>query len=189
MGVVCFGVQAGDVAGSVGSWQLQDGDFKYACRACSQAGAGPHALSGYLYSGVSSDTRRMIDDDHEAARHAPQIRATLVSELNRLLDDRGHSTTGSGFACGYLTKLCVMIAAHPTGDDLQEMNRLLIEATYLDSMHQAGRQGGWIGRLMAGQSRERQRRRQSAAAPPGRYDGCRRARGSRFSIPRTPFRV
>jgi putative peptidoglycan lipid II flippase len=150
MGVVCYGVRLG-MSRAVGSWQFQDGDFSNPSMLAVRLQQDHTPLSDYLYAGVSSPTRRMIDDDREAAHMLPGVRAALVSELNGLLDDRALYDAKRFARVDLSRELRGMIAAHPAGNQLQEMNRLLIEAAYLDSITRQGG-GTWIVRLIAGQN-------------------------------------
>lgn len=148
MGIACFGVRMG-MSRVVGSWQLQDGDLRNPAAIAARLEQAQTPLSGYLYAGVGNTTRKLIDDDREAARLAPATRAMLVTELNRLLS-QSSLYTNERFARVVLpSEVKDLIERHPTGRDLVELNRRLIESTYLDSITQHGKKG-WLDRLLGG---------------------------------------
>jgi|GEM_PF-24394 len=146
MAVVCFGVRLG-MARVMGSWQLQDGDFRDPSAFAARLQQEHTPLSNYLYSGVQDSTRSLIDDDREAHRLAPAIRAMLVTGLNRLLSESSFYTDERFARIVIPSDVHAMIERHPTGRDLVEMNRRLIEATYLDSVTGHGG-SGWLDRVL-----------------------------------------
>ena len=146
MGVVCFGVRLG-MAQAVGSWQLQDGDLKHASTFAARLQQDHTPLSDSLYAGVTRDTRKMIDDDREAARLAPGVRAMLVTEINGLLREPSFYNEKRFARIVLSSKLQRIIADKPTGSRLVEMNRRLVEATYLDAITRL-EDPGWLERLL-----------------------------------------
>jgi len=135
MGVVCFGVRLG-MSRAVGSWQLQDGDFRNPAAFAVRLQQDHSPISRYLYGGVSDQTRKMISDECEAARMAPAVRAMLLGEMNRLLDDRSLYDESRFRRIVISADLRRMIDKEPSGADLRKTNRQLLESTYLDTIRQ-----------------------------------------------------
>jgi len=135
MAVVCFGVRLG-MSRVVGSWQLQDGDFRKPAAFASRLQQEHTALSDHLYANVSPSTRRMIADEREAARMTPMVRTMLLGEMNQLLSDPSFYSEQRFARVVIPSDVSEMIRKHPTGDRLYKMNRRLLEATYLDTIRQ-----------------------------------------------------
>lgn len=151
MAIVCFGVRLG-MSRVVGSWQLQDGDFKRPSVFAVNLKEDHTPLSDYLYANLTDNTRKMILDQCEADRLTPSMRVQLVNELNRLLNDPSFYNEQRFDRIILPRDVIRMIKTHPTGEHLVDLNRALIEATYLDTITRHGDKG-WLDSYLSGSHR------------------------------------
>ena len=70
----------------IGSWQLQDGDFRQVGALASKLRSSPDQVSRYVYSCLSADTRGAIDDYRHGAWQEDAVRQSLAADFNRLIN-------------------------------------------------------------------------------------------------------
>lgn len=153
MGVVCFGVRVG-MARAIGSWQLQDGDISQPAAIAARLEQDSSPLSAYLLSNLRKSTQQQIKDDRLATRQMPEIREMLVDELNRILADDSFYDKGRFARILLPSDVKRQIESRPSGVELVDVNRRLLESAYLDSImpHQGAKMvdrfQGWLRRLL-----------------------------------------
>ena len=153
MGVVCFGVRVG-MARAIGLWQLQDGDISQPAAIAAGLEQDSSPLSAYLLSNLRKSTQQQIKDDRLAARQMPEIREMLVDELNRILADDSFYDKERFARILLPSDVKRQIESRPSGVELVDVNRRLLESAYLDSImpHQGAKMvdrfQGWLRRLL-----------------------------------------
>lgn len=153
MAVACYGVRVG-MAGALGSWQIQDGDLPKPSALAAKLERDQTPLSKDLLAGVQPATRQQILDDRLAAKQAPEVREMLVGELNRIFTSDSFYSKDRFARVLLSTDIKRQIESHPTGSELADMNRRLMESAYLDSImphtgaKMADRFQGWLRRML-----------------------------------------
>jgi putative peptidoglycan lipid II flippase len=161
MAVVCLGVRIG-MARVVGSWQLQDGDFKRPMALAAMLRQGDTPMSRYLYSSLPRETRLTIDEYERATWNEKAVRASLVADLNKVINgpsiydatrfDKDRHSFIEGVASLFRGKRIVrvrlsdearsLLARNPTGERLVHLNRILLSSAYPSQIPDGGPKGG-----------------------------------------------
>lgn len=128
MAAVCYGVRL-EMSGRIGTWQLQDGDFRQAGALAARLKTGADPVSQYLYTRLSNDTRKIIDDFQASGWNEEAARRGLVTDLNSIING----------PCIYDAKLCdkmrlpeetTRLIKKVTPADSARLNRILLSAAY-----------------------------------------------------------
>ena len=92
------------------------------------------AVSHYLQTQLSPDTRRTLAGYNGSLTDAAPVLAVLTNDLNRII--RGPSIYDAERFAGITLRPQTrqLLAAHPTGDKLALLNRLLLEDAYPDEI-------------------------------------------------------
>lgn len=153
MGAACFGVRMG-MSQALGAWQLQDGDISNPTALAEKLERDNHPLSGFIYSEVGDKTRKLIDDDQQAAQLAPDIRVLLVGELNRILQDDSLYQSDRFARILLPSDVKQSVRQRPSQEQLIDLNRRLIESAYLDTISRrqgktmSDRMQAWLRRML-----------------------------------------
>lgn len=161
MGVVCFGIRFG-MARLVGSWQLQDGDLKHPQEMAVRIRQSDTPLSRYLYSNLSDKTDRLIDDHVAFDTRTPQMRIILRDQLNTMMKD-GPVYQKKTFARVELSSTAKeLLDSDPTGDNLTNLNRRLIQSAYPDTIAKKGETETAVTRLLESENVRKARAQRNA---------------------------
>lgn len=128
MAAVCYGVRL-EMSGRLGSWQLQDGDFRDAGVLAHKLKSGADPLSGYLYSRLSTNTRMIIDESQRSAWNEPAAKEALVADFNKIIS--GPCIYDKDRYKRLAVHVRKLLAEHPaSGTKLMRLNRLLLASAY-----------------------------------------------------------
>ncbi|MCX6343862.1 MAG: murein biosynthesis integral membrane protein MurJ [Armatimonadetes bacterium] len=129
MAAVCYGVRL-EMSKTIGSWQLQDGDFKQAGTLAKKLKNGSDPVSVYIYSNLLPDTRRIINDYQHAGWDEDAVKQSLSADFNKII--QGPSIYNSElFAQKRLSEeVQTLLKGHQTGANLMRLNRLLLACAY-----------------------------------------------------------
>ncbi len=129
MAVVCFGVRLG-MSNLVGSWQLQDGDFRNPAHLAEALKSGEGPISSYLYSRLSSETRGNIESYRSAKWDSVAVKSALADDLNDII--RGPSIYRPKIFANVklAADIRAMAARDPKGEEVRRLNRALIASAY-----------------------------------------------------------
>lgn len=146
MAVVCFGVRFG-MARVIGSWQLQDGDFKRPMALAAKLRQGDTPLSRYLYSSLPRETRLTIDEYERGTWNERMVRKSLVGDLNRVID--GPSIYDRKMFAKIRTpaetrKLVESASSGLGSGRAVHINRILLSAAYPSQIGDGGPDGGLL---------------------------------------------
>jgi len=168
MAAVCYGIRLGG-SRFLGSWQLQDGDFKNAGELATRLRAGDMPVSSHIYSQLSPETRRMIADYQSTGWRDEDVDHALVSDLNGILKGPSiYSETAFGKVpeeqntassiissvkafvkkafgkAGLPEEAWALIRKNPQGDELIHLNRLLLVAAYPSRITDGDAKEHWL---------------------------------------------
>jgi len=129
MAVVCFGIRL-QMSKMFGSWQLQDGDFKRPIVLAAKLKQGDTPMSRYLYSGLSPETKQMIDEYERAGWNEQAVRRSLVGDLNRIIDGPSIYDPVIFKKIRVPEEARKLIEQDQTGIGLVNLNRILLSCAY-----------------------------------------------------------
>lgn len=169
MGVVCYGVRV-EMSNLVGTWQLQDGDFRRPMALAAALKKSDTPLSSYIYVRLTDTTRQSIDDCQNIDIKVSPAKA-LIKDLNKLI--AGPSLYNEKFFTKNVphksvlasivdsiksmfrhhppsTKIKIndeirkLISHDPKGKELAHLNRLLLATAYPIHISDSGADTNWL---------------------------------------------
>lgn len=136
MAVVCFGVRLA-MSRAVGSWQLQDGDFKRPMALAAKLRQGDTPLSRYLYADLPAETKQMIDEYERAGWDDKAVHESLMRDLNGIIE--GPSIYDKQlFSKIRMSSETRMLAEQAEPTARAHVNRLLLSASYPTQISEPG---------------------------------------------------